>query len=175
MGGDDDFLAFFESTLANVSGVDNTPVPEAPPAAAAPAPVVAPTAAAVKTAVPIHGKLVYVGFDDATRTVFQQNLADKLPFVETVDLQQIKVMIVKNEIALLVFDGTSIVKPGIAITRFIKEKGLPIKVAHVYAPQRVTEEYEKYRQYHLHLAPDYQGLTDEIFVIIDKIRADLGI
>jgi hypothetical protein len=164
---EDDFLKFFSDTLASVSGISQEPKP------AEPKPVAAPAAAPAR--VPVKGKMVYVGFDDATRNVFQQNLADKLPFVETADLQEIKSMIVKNEIALIVFDGTSFIKPGIPITRFIKEKALPIKVAHVFAPQRVTEEYEKYRQYHLHLQPDYQEFTDEIFAVIDKIRKDFGI
>lgn len=163
MAGDDDFLKFFSETLSNVAGIE--------PAKPAAAPQAAPKPSA---AVP-KGKVVYVGFDDATRTVFQQNLGEKLPFVDTADLQQIKGLLVKNEIALLVFDGTSFIKPGIQITRFIKEKGLPVRVAHVFAPQRVTEEYEKYRQYHMHLQPDYRGITDEIFVVIDQIKKDFGI
>ncbi len=172
---EDDFFKFFSDTLANVSGMNQ----DAKPAEEKPvdvAPTVAPIVAApVAKPVVKGGKLVYVGFDDATRNVFHQNLAEHIPFVETADLQEIKGLIVKGEIALLVFDGTSIVKPGIAITCFIKEKGLPIKVAHVFAPQRVTEEYEKYRQYQLHLQPDYQEFTDEIFAVIDKIRKDFGI
>lgn len=163
MAGDDDFLKFFSETLANVAGIDDKP---------APAPAPAPTPAA---APPARGKVVYIGFDDATRTVFQQNLADKLPFVETADLQQVKTLLAKNEVALLVFDGTSFIKPGIAITRFIKEKGLPVRVAHVFAPQRVTEEYEKYRQYHIHVQPDYRATTDEIFVAVDQIKRDFGL
>lgn len=162
MAGDDDFLKFFSETLASVAGIEEKPAP-------APAPAAAPQAAVPK------GKVVYVGFDDATRTVFQQNLGDKLPFVDTADLQQVKALLSKGEIALLVFDGTSFIKPGIPITRFIKEKALPVRVAHVFAPQRVTEEYEKYRQYHIHVQPDYRGITDEIFVVIDQIKKDFGL
>jgi hypothetical protein len=178
MAGDDDFLKFFSETLANVSGVNEAPsqppAAAAPPAAApTPAPAPAKPAAAPAAAVP-KGKVVYMGFDDGIRTVFQQNL-DKLPFVDTADLQQIKGMLMKNEIALLVFDSTSFIKPGIPITKFIKEKALPVKVAHVYGQMRVTEEYEKYRQYQAHLQPDYRGITDEIFVIIDQIKKDFGL
>ncbi len=166
MVGDDDFLKFFTDTLSTVAGVET-----AQPAAPAPAPVAPPTAA---TAAP-KGKLVYIGFDDATRTVFQQNLGGTLPFVETADLQQVKQLMQAGQVALIVFDGTSFVKPGIAITRFVKEKNLPIRVAHVFAPQRVTEEYEKYRQYHIHLQPDYRGISDEIFMVVDAIKKDFGI
>ena len=166
MPGDDDFLKFFSDTLAHVTGV--TAEPE-PPKTPAPQPKAAPKAS-------LEGKsLVYVGFDDATRTVFQQNLGDRLPFVETADLQQLKAMIVKNQIALIVFDGTSFIKPGIAVTKFVKEKNLPIRIAHVYGEMRVTEEYEKYRQYHLNVQPDYRGLTDEIFTVIDRIAKDFGL
>lgn len=162
MAGDDDFLKFFSETLANVAGIEDKPAaPAAPPAA--------PKAALAK------GKVVYIGFDDATRTVFQQNLGDKLPFVETADLQQVKALLSKGEAALLIFDGTSFIKPGIPITRFIKEKALPVRVAHVFAPQRVTEEYEKYRQYHIHVQPDYRGTTDEIFMVVDQVKKDFGI
>lgn len=162
MAGDDDFLKFFSETLANVAGIEEKPAaPVAPPA---------PKAAALA-----KGKIVYIGFDDATRTVFQQNLGDKLPFVETADLQQVKAILSKGEAALLIFDGTSFIKPGIPITRFIKEKALPVRVAHVFAPQRVTEEYEKYRQYHVHVQPDYRGTTDEIFLVVDQVKKDFGI
>lgn len=162
MSGDDDFLSLFTETLATVSGTQA--------AAPAAAPVPAPPAAAPKAT----GKVVYVGFDDATRTVFQQNFGDRLPFVDTADLQQVKQMLMQGQVALLVFDGTSFIKPGIAVTKFIKEKALPVRVAHVFAPQRVTEEYEKYRQYHIHIQPDYRGLTDEIFMVVDAIRKDFG-
>jgi hypothetical protein len=162
MAGDDDFLSLFSETLATVSGTQPAPAP-------VPAPVAAPARSAPA------GKVVYVGFDDATRTVFQQNFSDKMPFVDTADLQQVKQLLTQGQIALLVFDGTSFIKPGIAVTKFIKEKALPVRVAHVFAPQRVTEEYEKYRQYHIHIQPDYRGFTDEIFMVVDTIKKDFGL
>jgi hypothetical protein len=178
---DDDFLKFFTETLGSVTGLDQAakPAPSPAPAAQATPPVAAvqqavPAAQAPKAGRGLGGKkIVYVGFEDATRTVFQQNLSVLGPFVDTADLQSIKNMLQAGEIGLLVFDGTSFIKPGIPITRFIKEKGLPVKIAHVYGEQRITEEYEKYRQYHVHLQPDYRGLTDEIFMVVDKIRKDL--
>ncbi len=164
---DDDFLDFFSKTLADVAGIDDKPLEAKPPVVVAAPPPVSPA--------PPAGKLVYVGFDDATRNVFKQNFGDAMPFVETVDLQQVKTLLVAKQVALLVFDSTSFIKPGIPVTRFIKEKGLPVKVAHIYAPQRVTEEYEKYRQYHVHLQPDYQAISDEIFVAVESIRKDFGL
>ncbi len=159
MSGEDDFLKAFSSTLADVAGLQDLP------AAAAEAP--APTPAT-------GGKLVYMGFDDATRTVIRQNLGDHMTMVEVGDLPSLKQLIVAGEVALLVFDGTSFIKPGIAITRLIKERGLPVRVAHIYGVQRVTEDYEKYRQYHVHLQPDYRAVTDEIFMLVDQIRKDFG-
>lgn len=158
MPGDDDFLKFFTDTLASVVGLDAQPHSSATPVARTPS----------------GQKLLYVGFDDATRTVFQQNLGDHMPFVDTADLGLVKNLITQGEAGLIVFDSTSFIRPGIAITKFIKERNLPIRVAHVYGAQRVTEEYEKYRLYHLHIQPDYRALSEEIFALIDKIKADFG-
>lgn len=149
-----DFLKAFADTLADVSRV----VPEAPPT----------QPAQVKT-----GRIIYMGFDDATRTAIRQNLADILPMEEVGDMAGLKAVLAKNEGGLLVFDSTSFIRPGIAVTRLIKERNLPMRVAHIYNIQRVTEEYEKYRQYQTHLQPDYRGTTDETYMVIDAIQKDL--
>ena len=145
-----DFLKAFADTLADVSGVASPPE------------------GAVQ-----HGKLIYMGFDDAIRTAIRQNLGDTIPVEEVADLPALKQYLVNGEAALLVFDSTSFIRPGIAITRFVKERNLSVRVAHIYGAQRVTEEYEKYRQYQVHLQPDYRATTDELFMVIDAMQKDL--
>ncbi len=183
--GDDDFLSLISESLfalpddkqqdAAPQPVADDEPPEllpdeldimAPPADDTPAPVVG-------TAT---GKLLlYVGFDAATSTNFQQNFEPAMQVYMTADLPEIKRMIESPDVGLIVFDPSSFIKPGIAITRYIKEKGIRIPVAHVYSEARITEEYAKYKQYHLHLQPDFEATTDETFVVINEIKNALGL
>jgi len=188
---DDDFLSLIESTLSEIPASKVSDVAENDALADLPVaeviqldPPVAPAAEAVaesaaqpvpKTAAVSGTTLLYVGLDAQTNTNITSNFADHFSIYGTVDLPEIKQMVDSGDVALLLFDPTTFIKPGIAITKYIKEKSLPVKVVHVISENRITEEYAKYRQYHLHLQPDFADTTDEIFGLINKIKADLGL
>lgn len=174
---DDDFLDLIGATLTGL--FDARPSAESPPAAPAAGPAApppsrqAPTqAAAAPAARP--GVILYVGLDQATHNAFEVNFSGRRPVYGTTDLPEVRRMLQGGEAAAVVFDPSSFVRPGVAITRWIKENALPVVVLHVISEARITEDYEKFRLYHMHLQPDLRGDVNELHGLIRRLAATLG-
>lgn len=192
---DDDFLKLLESSLADMTlgGQNLIAQPAAPPtgksvanirgapvgganagkpdrSTAMPSAAAATSSAAVKSGAAL-GLLLYVGSDFETKMFFDSTFNDLFDIRTTLDLAEIKSMIVGGVLKLLVFDATAAVKPGIAITRYIKEKALPVTVVHINsALTDNSEEYAKYKLYHLHLQPDLAARASELAMLSPQIR-----
>ena len=184
---DEDFLKLLEHTLF---GLDSEPVKKTE--ASAPgktkksaseirgAPVGGATAVKPATAQPVavsaKPMVTIVGSDYQTKAFFDSTFGAEVDLQSTMDLAAVKAALVAGEIDLLVFDPTAAVKPGVAITRYIKEKALPVSVVHVQsAATDESEEYAKYRLYHLHLLPDFQVRASELATLSAPLRKLLNL
>jgi hypothetical protein len=116
------------------------------------------------------GLMLYVGVDQPTYNAFELNFRDTYTFYGSGDLSEIKRLLQSGDVAILVFDSTAFIRPGMAITRWVKENTPAVRVVHITSESRITEEYEKYRQYQLHLQPDFRGEANDIYTIIKQIR-----
>ncbi len=167
---DDDFLDLIGATLTGLfddGALAAASVPTAPAPATAPPP---PVTVAVRP-----GVILYVGLDQATYNAFEVNFAGRRTVYATTDLPEVRAKLQSGDVAAVVFDPSSFVRPGVAITRWIKENGLPVVVMHVVSEARITEDYEKFRLYHMHLQPDLRGDANELHGLIRKLAESLGV
>jgi hypothetical protein len=175
---DDDFLDLIGATLTGLFDDAASAAPAAPepqPASTPPPPVPAATADADTAARPVRaGEILYVGLDQATYNAFEVNFGGRRTVYATTDLPEVRAKLQSGAVAAVVFDPSSFVRPGVAITRWIKENGLPVVVMHVISEAKITEDYEKFRLYHMHLQPDLRGDTNELHGLIRRLSESLG-
>lgn len=173
---DDDFLDLIGASLTGL--FESKPKPDAPAPAAPPAAAAAPSPAAEAPAIPASqarpGVILYVGLDQTTYNAFEVNFGGSRTVYATTDLPEVRKMLQSGEVAAVVFDPSSFVRPGVAITRWIKENNLPVVVLHVISEQKITEDYEKFRLYHMHLQPDLRGDSNELHALIRRLGETLG-
>lgn len=171
---DDDFLDLIGTTLTGLFESKPKPdgsVPASPPAFS---PLPIPEAAAAPPPRGRPGVILYVGLDQPTYNAFEVNFRGTRTVYATTDLPEVRKMLQGGEVAAIVFDSSSFVRPGVAITRWIKENSLPVVVIHVISEAKITEDYEKFRLYHMHLQPDLRGDGNELHALIRRLGEMLG-